>query len=279
MSGGPVFKILIDLDEYLKLLTLKEVVKKQEEEIKKHYATSSLNQKALTFDHKEKLPSVSNAENLTATKDEKKIGAGVTPPSFNKADLIREITAEVTKTIEHYYNLKPVNSAVAQEGSGADDLIDSDPVPITNTVPIPLFQPVEHVEIKKSRLNDDFDIKKLLDIIPAENLEKAETLIKKLENFPNEITWDSAGTIFIDQKSLPESNIYDIFPKLFRKVANINKILHLKEVASKIASLGFGYLINSRLTSGLNRKKPLANFDELHTKTKTNLNWWYLGPE
>ena len=36
-TNAPVAKILIDLDEYLHLLTLKETVKNQEEQISKHY--------------------------------------------------------------------------------------------------------------------------------------------------------------------------------------------------------------------------------------------------
>ncbi len=34
--SAPTFKILIDFDEYLKLMTLKDIVKKQEEELKSY---------------------------------------------------------------------------------------------------------------------------------------------------------------------------------------------------------------------------------------------------
>lgn len=271
--SAPIFKILIDFDEYLKLMTLKEVVKKQEEELKKHYETKSI------------APSASKLISNDKIKDETKIGSGAetsqvsTSDDFNlnRSNLIQEITAEVTKNIQNFYHLKPISAAVKQEGSGAEDLIPQDPIPIPNDNPI--FAPVEHVEIHKSRLNDDFDVKKLLDLVPAENLEKAETLLKKLEDFPNELTWDSSGTIYIDQKSLPESNIYDLFPLLFKKVAYVHKVINLREVASKISSLGLGYLINSRLTSGLSRKRPLLNHNEMFEKTKSRTNWWYLGNE
>ena len=105
----------------------------------------------------------------------------------------------------------------------------------------------------------------------------AKFLLDQFDKRGNELTWNSSGTIFIDQKSLPESNIYDLFPKLFRKVANANKILNLREVASKIASLGFGYLINGRYTGGLSRKKPVPNEAELIEKIKSYPNWWYIG--
>jgi len=267
--SAPTFKILIDFDEYLKLMTLKDIVKKQEEELKKHYETKSVAPASSKL--------IQN-ESLSKIKDENKVGAGAIDNfSEQKSPLIKEITAEVTKTLENYYNLKPISAAVKQEGSGAEDLIPQDPIPISNDNPI--FPPVEHVEIIKSRLNDDFDVKKLLDAVPAEHLEKAETLLKKLDDFPNELTWDSSGTIYIDQHSLPESNIYDLFPLLFKKVAYVHKVLNLREVASKISSLGLGYLINSRLTSGLSRKRTLANHNEMFEKTKLRTNWWFLGNE
>lgn len=277
--SAPIFKILIDFDEYLKLMTLKEVVKKQEEELKKHYETKSIPSYHHSTSQIVKSKSVENQDSKPEVKDENKIGAGATAltSSFDRGELIKQITAEVTKTIENYYNLKPVTSAVQQEGTGADDLLLSEPIPISNDNPV--FKPVENVDIHKSILNDTFDVKKLLDTVPAESLEKAQILIKKLEDFPNDITWDSSGNIYIDQKSLPESNIFDLFPKLFRKTRNANKIINLKEVASKIASLGFGYLLNARLTSGLNRKKPLPNHDEMFSKTNSNPNWWYIGSQ
>ncbi len=47
-TNAPVAKILIDLDEYLQLLTLKETVKNQEEEITKHYNNSKVNESTTT---------------------------------------------------------------------------------------------------------------------------------------------------------------------------------------------------------------------------------------
>lgn len=278
--SAPIFKILIDFDEYLKLLSLKEVVKKQEEELKKHYETKTLASKVDHTSAEEKQITPKNnsketiAEEQQKVDEENKVGAG-SATNLDRSDLIKQITLEVTKTLEKYYDLKPSSSAVNQDGSGADDLITAQPIPIPNDNPI--FPPVQNVDIHKSDLNDNFDIQKLLQSVPEENLEKAEILLKKLQEFPNEITWDSSGTIFIDQKSLPESNIYDLFPKLFRKVANANKILNLREVASKIASLGFGYLINGRYTGGLSRKKPVPNEAELIEKMKSYPNWWYIG--
>jgi hypothetical protein len=267
--SAPVFKILIDLDEYMKLLTLKEIVKKQEEEIKKHYETKSA---ALLSKKEHQILNNSESDKHIELKSG---GGGPSNFSFDRSELIRDITAQVAKAFETTYNLQPITPAIKQDGGGADDLLDTTPIPID--LPNSEFAPVEGVEIKKSRLNDDFDLKKLLDGMPAETLSRAEKLVEELQNFPNDITWDSNGTIYIDQHSLPDSNINVLFPKLFRKVGKPGEVLHLKEVASKIASLGFGHLINGRLTNGLNRKKPLLNHDELALKIKAHPNWWYIG--
>ena len=47
-TNAPVAKILIDLDEYLHLLTLKETVKNQEEQISKHYENSNVNEEKIS---------------------------------------------------------------------------------------------------------------------------------------------------------------------------------------------------------------------------------------
>ena len=53
-TNAPVARILIDLDEYLQLLTLKETVKNQEEEITKHYKNSKVNESTTTTTDAEK---------------------------------------------------------------------------------------------------------------------------------------------------------------------------------------------------------------------------------
>jgi hypothetical protein len=284
-AAAPVFKILIDLDEYIKLLTLNEVVKKQEEEIKKHYQAKPHHTEHLRTEIKKpRLESAKNPNDENVIKSELpssnetdaefKSGAGDEP--LDDDALISKITEATIKYVRAHFSLRPHSSpAIKQAGSGADDLIPQEPIPID--IGTAQFAPVEGAELKKSQLMDQFDLQKLLNGVPAEYLERAEKLLKELLDFPNEITWDSEGTIFVDQHSLPESNIYDLFPNLFKRGVNSSKVLHLKEIATKIASLGFGNLINPRLTSGLSRKKDLPNHNELRTKISEMPNWWYIG--
>ena len=284
-TNAPVAKILIDLDEYLQLLTLKETVKNQEVEITKHYENSKVN------------------ENNTPTEDaENKFGQGQQPlsESFSKPPVFdsAEFGDFFRQFLKDNYNLTPkslsstkTNEAVVQSGAGvvvqsgagADDLIPN----ITSTISVPdvkaaeeeyqFHRPVENVVIEKSRQSDNTFDKFLLETVPSVFLQRAEKLLQELKSHLNELAWDKEGVIFIDQKSLPNSNIKLLFPKLFRKVAHPDKVMYLNEVSSKIASFGLGSLINCRLTAGLNRPKPLLNHNELKKRISEVKNWWYIG--
>lgn len=258
----PGVKILIDLDEYLRLMKLKETIKKQEEELNKHYQT-----KIPQVVQVDKSPNVSES-----TVSEDKSGGG----QLQHHELLTHLKNQIDN-LESQIKSKSLN----QTGSGANDLIAQIPTPIDPEIDeqqrIEQFRPVSSATIQKSRLNDDFDNERLLSNIPSALLPRAKKLIDDLNSRANEVTWDTAGVVFIDQQSLPDSDIYFLFPRLFRKVSNPDKIVHLQELATKIATMGLGYLINRRLTAGLNRTKPLPNHDELQEKIANSVNWWYIG--
>jgi hypothetical protein len=186
------------------------------------------------------------------------------------------------------YNLVPksnlsTDGAVIQTGAGSDGLLpkivnsEITPDPIAAEEEYQFRRPVEEVVVQKSRQSDDTFDKLLLEKIRPSFLERAELLLKGLQNNVNEISWDKNGVIFLDQKSLPNSNIKELFPKLFQTVSNPSKQIYLNEVASKIATLGFGSLINRKLTHGTIRKKPIPNHNELRAKIAALKNWWYIG--
>jgi hypothetical protein len=281
-TNAPVAKILIDLDEYLQLLKLKETVKNQEEEITKHYVNSKVNEN----------------DDATTKEAEEKFGQGEQPLSetqsvsqplqstnFDSAQL----TSFFCQFLKDNYNLTPKsssgtsNGAIAQSGAGSDDLIPNITPALTTPDPIAAEEeyqfrrPVESVVIQKSRQSDNVFDKGLLESVPPAFLQRAEKLLKALSDNVNELSWDKQGVIFIDQKSLPDSDIKSLFPKLFRKVSHPDKIMYLNEVSSKIASLGLGSLINRRLTAGLSRTKPVLNQNELREKIVGLKNWWYIG--
>lgn len=250
----PIVKILIDLDEYQRLMTLKDTIKKQENELKLHYKNKILPQ------------------NNSAEISEEKSGNGL--QNNETINHLKDYIENLEK------ELKSKN--LSQIGSGANDLLSQLPDPIASVdeqQQIDQFRPVSSVTIDKSKLNDDFDDQRLLSNIPSAFLPRATKLIHELNNRPSDISWDTSGVIFLDQKSLPDSDIYYLFPRLFRKIASPDKIIHLQEIATKIATMGLGYLINKRLTAGLNRTKPLPNHDELQQKMANSVNWWYIGDD
>jgi hypothetical protein len=269
-SNPPVAKILIDLDEYLQLLKLKETVHSHEEEISKHYQNKEVNAS----------PPITSAA-------EQKLGAGEQPPVdfANKLFQLLEQKYNLTPKSESPSSSSPQSSSVGvtQSGAGAEDLIESLPNQQTESEdPEGEAQTFIHnlptaLTIVKSKLNSDSANKELLRNIPEGYLTRAEKLLNALKEHTNDLTWDSAGVVFIDQKSLPESDINFLFPRLFRKVSNPDKIIHLGEIATKIASLGLGSLINRNLTAGTNRSKPMANHNDMKDKITKLKRWWYLG--
>ena len=94
------------------------------------------------------------------------------------------------------------------------------------------------------------------------------------------ITWANNGTIFVHGDSLPDSNMLELFPKLFKKQLHPDRILNLLTVANVISTLGHGTLINRSLTRGLSR--PSRNEDDVQAnllnyyKGKKN-QWWFIG--
>jgi len=268
------------LDEYLQLLTLKETVKNQEEEITKHYKNSKVNESTTT----------------TTTDAEKQFGQGNQASSEIVSESVSQPAIFDNVQLSNYfcqflkdnYNLIPksessTSGAVVQTGAGADGLLPS--IPTTNLTPDPIAaeeeyqfrRPVEEVVVQKSRQSDDTFDKSLLENISPPFLERAEKLLKALQTNVNDLSWDKNGVIFLDQTSLPNSNIKELFPKLFKKLAHPDKEIYLNDVASKIATLGLGSLINRRLTIGVSRKTEIPNRNELRAKIAALKNWWFIG--
>jgi hypothetical protein len=65
--------------------------------------------------------------------------------------------------------------------------------------------------------NDCFDEEKLLKLVPSEYKEKAESLLNEFDLRGNELTWNPSGIIFIDQVAIPNSNIFEILPLVYKK--------------------------------------------------------------
>ena len=160
-----------------------------------------------------------------------------------------------------------------QIGSGENsDLVEEVPPPAVN----PNHKPPSAVDetIKSSQNSIGFQ-ELLLKRIPLKYHLKAEKLLEAFQTVPNSITWNSDGVIFINQDSLPNSNIFILLPELFKKSPN-RKLPGFFEFTSEIATLGYGHLIDKGILRGLHRSLPIENQKGLYEGIKKE-NWWYIG--
>ncbi len=131
------------------------------------------------------------------------------------------------------------------------------------------------VPLQKNDDNDSFDEKELLRHVPESQQSKAKELISYFNKYPEQITWNSNGVIFIDQVSIPNSNIFQIFHCLFSPACSSESKAGLDELVHKLKSLHLDHLISFETKN----KSPR---DLSHTSNMTNSNmdelpWWFLG--
>ena len=142
--------------------------------------------------------------------------------------------------------------------------VTSDPIPSNSAPPLNFENP-----ITENDFNDSFDQKKLLTIVPKQFKKKATSLLKCFDERPNEVTWDSSGNIYLDEQSLPNSNVFELFPYLYRKRSK-KSLQGLNDFVLKIQSMGLGHLINTSVKVKSSDEKPTSGNEK-------SLNWWYLG--
>ncbi len=152
--------------------------------------------------------------------------------------------------------------------------------PVTaNLVSPPTSPPLPFaLEIKKNDENDKFDEKKILKLVPKLFVPKAKTLLSEFNKRGNELTWDSEGILFIDGVSIPNSNMFILFPNLFKKNCNF-KLTGATELVAKIDQMGLKDFLPK---SSLNDAKTI-NYEKRNSPTPEkeivkNEQWWYLGP-
>jgi hypothetical protein len=90
------------------------------------------------------------------------------------------------------------------------------------------------------------------------------------------ITFNSAGTIFIDQVALPSSNIFEIFPILFKRKNLKRRIPGLNDFLEKLQELGLNHLVLlNKITTKTNQNQK-KNLEDHGLKNEAS-NYWYLG--
>jgi len=263
-------KILIDIDEYQKLISLRDHLNKQEDKINARLEKEAIPNSAES--------SKTLQEKYVPEQSVEQSGSGSTSHHSPISDnLIKSVTELVTKQLQSQFQLIPLQHN-SQEGSGANDLISQFPEPIDDNVDKPVDVIPTTSTVHKSDLSGHFEDENLMKLVPNKFKEKAKSLLIQLQKHPSDITWTSNGTIFLGQNSLPNSNIFYLFPKLFKPVTDPEKTIYLSAIATTIATLGLGKYINQKLISGLTRRAPLSNSEQLKTKIQSTKHWYYLGP-
>lgn len=125
-------------------------------------------------------------------------------------------------------------------------------------------------QVFQNNLNDGFDQKYLLKRIPKRNQPQAENLLKTLSERANELTWDSSGIIYVDGRSVPNSDIFRIFPSLFKK-QHPKRIKGFEEFIEKLSLMGLSHFLPIKQSQIISKSKSGV------TEGEVNSQWWYIG--
>ena len=279
MSNKPVLddRILITVREYESLIK-----RSKQLTVHEHKVATQLKDEIKPTKSTNQIDKV-NPESSNPQPSEQTGSGTFHSPHLSQDELIKQITSRVAAELKTLYQNKTILSE--QTGAGANDLIADLPSPssdveqdISKEYNSPTTAPAgTDVVIHKSKQSSEIADQSLINILPGRFKNRGTKLLQSLANFPSTLTWSNTGTVFINQLSVPNSNIYEIFPKLFKFVKNLDAVFGLSEVINTIASLGFGSLINRQYISGLTRPYKILNQDSIFEDLKTHKYWWFLG--
>ena len=149
-----------------------------------------------------------------------------------------------------------------------------DSPPIETSKP-PLILPVVS---EKNDQNSSSLENLLLSKIPPSFCTKAKLLLQAFDENPQQLTWNDQGEVFINSESVPNADIFKLFPAVFKTPVLKNKNLPgFIEFVREIGGLGLAHLIHPKLLRGFKRKQKIQNQKELFEEIK-NDKWFYLGP-
>ncbi len=117
----------------------------------------------------------------------------------------------------------------------------------------------------------------MLKLIPKGNKKPAKLLLNEFNARGNELTWNSNGTLFINQVSIPGSNMYFLFPLLFKKKRS-SDLPGLVQLISKINDMGLGDFINNTQLKKNQSSFSTRNVSEKDNPSINETKWWYIGP-
>ena len=170
--------------------------------------------------------------------------------------VIKKINTSLVPPAYQNYNLGPP----AQVSTENPDTTPSAPFAIAHT---------------KDDLNDKYDEVHLLKTLSPKFRRQGQILLKEFDKRANQITWTGDGTLLIDQTSIPQSNIFVIFPLLFKATKFATKLPGFEDLVLKIHEIGLGHLIKSKLRQGKVSSKKLTVTSE--APSASNAKWWFIG--
>lgn len=288
-GADPIAKILVDFDDFLRLKN-SETKAKSFDEIKK----KELN---LVAEHSSDFPhsSTSTIQHGTGPASNKQHGKGPQQvqshlpeqSNFNVHELISTVTSAVLKEIKsqhlkaepsQHLKAEPSHDLKAEPSTVSNQIGKGDVLPeVPEEVDLPNDPPLSFgVTQRKSVLHDDIDDANLILSVPEKYQEKASKLLKLLNKDSLTFSYNSKGEVYIDQTSVPNSDMFIIFPELFERKQK--SVPGLSEVATKIAFLGLGHLINCGITKGLKRQKSFKENPSVSSQIRNLKHWYYIGP-
>lgn len=132
------------------------------------------------------------------------------------------------------------------------------------------------VKTTKDDLNDVYDEKALLRLIPPRFKRQAHVLLKQFNEKGQDITWSPEGHLYIDEISIPESNFFILFPALFKKV-NAKKITGYQELTKKLEEMGLIHLLPYNIQTKAKKKSVTVVSSLEATTSSLPENWWFIG--
>lgn len=152
---------------------------------------------------------------------------------LSEYERLRHIEAKyIELNSKHNDKLSKLSDAKDEQiGSGLDEIglipLSATPIETSTTSIVQDNQGLIHYDssIKKNDLNSNFDEIKLLALISKNSVKPAKFILSEIDKRGSELTWNSSGTIFINQIAIPQSNIFLLFPLLLKK--KLSNILDL----------------------------------------------------
>lgn len=271
-----ICKTLIDYEEYVKL---KKLEGKQQDFFK-----------AKTEELKNKIQPTENVESKSEVTNEEtsQTGNGLTDFALNSLkstirslyeEYQKELIAILSKIIEDKINDflrsygKKLSTVKTKNQTGKGDLVVLPPVPIeednTNTKLLNIEKATTN-SYQKSQQQHEGDEEKVLANIPSNYLNKAKKLLNFIYHNPLSLSWDTDGVLTLHGTNIPGSNIYELFPALYKNQDPSN-LTGFYSLLTYILSSGLGALIVNGKVKGLSRKRKLFNVPKIDHEEK----YWY----